>query len=144
MKQRLITKSTQILGVGLCAFLLLFTLMLLRDLGSSMANYQRQHDGNLLVSQASNAQMQDIVHWADNRGISIRQNKPFMYGKLISINGQSLADFSQNPVTAWPPYNGKFDCIGVMKFLQIMNCYRDNGGPPMRKAGSKYRWNRRY
>ncbi|MCC2605682.1 permease [Planctobacterium marinum] len=97
MKQRLITKSTQILGVGLCAFLLLFTLMLLRDLGSSMANYQRQHDGNLLVSQASNAQMQDIVHWADNRGISIRQNKPFMYGKLISINGQSLADFSQKP-----------------------------------------------
>lgn len=97
MKQRLITKSTQILGVGLCAFLLLFTLMLLRDLGSSMANYQRQHDGNLLVSRASAEQMRDLVSWTEEQGISIRQNKPFMYGKLIRVNGLLLDDFSQKP-----------------------------------------------
>ncbi|XOV80385.1 MAG: ABC transporter permease [Aestuariibacter sp.] len=97
MKQRLVSKSTQILGVGLCAFLLLFTLMLLKDLGSTMANYQRQHDGNLLVSQATEQQMTDIETWAQQHGIEVRQNKPFMYAKLTEINGQRLSDYSETP-----------------------------------------------
>ncbi|MDP2561910.1 ABC transporter permease [Psychrobium sp. 1_MG-2023] len=97
MKQRLINKSTQILGVGLCAFLLLFTLMLLKDLGQTMSSYQRQHDGNVMVSQATQPQMEFIEHWASDKDIAIRQTKPYMHAKLIAINNQSLAEFTDKP-----------------------------------------------
>lgn len=105
MKQRLLSKTMQILGVGLCAFLLLFTLMLLRDLGSSMQAYQRHHDGNLLVSQASQAQMVDIELWAKAQDIEIRQNKPFMYANLIKINNVHLSDFTQKPSDSLETFN---------------------------------------
>jgi len=97
MKQRLVSKSTQILGVGLCAFLLLFTLMLLKDFGISMAAYQRQHDGNLMVSQASKTQLAYIEQWAQEQGADIRQSKPYMFAKLVKINDQSLSEFSDKP-----------------------------------------------
>ena len=105
MKQRLLSKTTQILGVGLSAFLLLFSLMLLKDLGSSMQAYQRQHDGNLLVSQASSAQMTDIATWAAKHNVAIRQHKPFIYAKLTKVNGQHLADFSQKPSDSLATFN---------------------------------------
>ena len=97
MKQRLVSKSTQILGVGLCAFLLLFTLMLMKDLGDTMAAYQRQHDGNLFVSQASEKQMQDVIGWAETHNIELRQNKAYLYAQLTKVNQQHLSDFSQTP-----------------------------------------------
>lgn len=97
MRQRIVSKSTQIMGVGLCAFLLLFTLMLLRDLGNTMHNYQRQYDGNLFVSQADSAQMQAVELWALKQGGEIRQQKPFMYAKLIRVNQQSLDEFATRP-----------------------------------------------
>jgi len=97
MKQRLVNKSTQILGVGLCAFLLLFTLMLMKDLGSTLSAYQREHNGNLLVSQATAAQMRDIEQWAQKHNADIRQHKPFMYAKLIQVNGKDLSDFAEQP-----------------------------------------------
>ncbi|WDE08263.1 FtsX-like permease family protein [Thalassomonas viridans] len=97
MKQRLISKSTQILGVGLCAFLLLFTLMLMKDLGATMTMYQRQHDGNVMVSQATQPQLAYIEQWAAEQGVKIRQAKPYMYAKLVEVNDQSLAEFSQKP-----------------------------------------------
>lgn len=97
MRQRLVGKSTQILGVGLCAFLLLFTLMLMRDLGNTMSAYQRQHDGNLLVSQATESQMTDLRGWASNNRIDVRQSKPYMHAKLTEINGQHLSDIDQSP-----------------------------------------------
>ena len=97
MKQRLMSKSTQILGVGLCAFLLLFTLMLLKDLGATMTSYQRQHDGNVFVSQASQQQMDFVQSWANDEDINIRQIKPYMYAKLLEVNEQSLSEFSQKP-----------------------------------------------
>ncbi len=97
MKQRLLSKSTQILGIGLCAFLLLFTLMLLKDLGASMSAYQRQHDGNAFISQASQKQMSFVEDWSEEHNIRIRQVKPYMHAKLIEVNGQSLAEFSDKP-----------------------------------------------
>ncbi len=97
MRQRIVTKSTQILGVGLSAFLLLFTLMLMKDLSGTMSNYQRQHDGNLFVSQASESQMQTINQWASEQEIDIRQSKPFFYAKLIEVNKASLDQFSERP-----------------------------------------------
>ncbi|MEW6999312.1 ABC transporter permease [Colwelliaceae bacterium BS250] len=97
MKQRLVSKSTQILGVGLCAFLLLFTLMLLKDIGATMASYQRQHDGNIIISQATQSQLTYIQSWAKQQKVTIRQAKSYMYAKLVAVNEQSLAEFSQKP-----------------------------------------------
>jgi putative ABC transport system permease protein len=39
MRQRLFAKSAQVLGLGLCGLLLLFTLMLMRDLGGTMERH---------------------------------------------------------------------------------------------------------
>jgi len=97
MKQRLFSKTTQILGVGLSAFLLLFTLMLLKDLGTTMASYQRQHDGNVMVSQATSQQLAFIEQSAAKNKVTVRQAKPYMYAKLVAINEQSLTDYSQKP-----------------------------------------------
>lgn len=97
MKQRILSKSTQILGVGLCVFLLLFTLMLLKDLGATMSAYQRQHDGNAFISQASQPQIDFVNQWADENDIAIRQVKPYLYAKLTAVNEQSLQEFSDKP-----------------------------------------------
>ena len=97
MKQLILSKSTQILGIGLCVFLLLFTLMLLKDLGATMTSYQRQHDGNIMVTQATPLQLTFIEKLAVEKKLTIRQAKSFMYGKLIAVNEQSLAEFSQKP-----------------------------------------------
>lgn len=105
MKQRLMSKSTQILGTGLAAFLLLFTLMLLKDLGNSMTLHQRKYDGNLLVSQATSAQMADIEAWAAAQNIAIRQQKPFLYAKLTQINGIALAQTQHKPSDSLASFN---------------------------------------
>lgn len=105
MKQRLLSKTTQILGIGLAAFLLLFTLMLLKDLGDNMAAHQRAHDGNLLVTQASAAQMADIQVWAAEHAIAIRQHKPFIYAQLSHINGGQLSDTVQKPSDSLAAFN---------------------------------------
>jgi predicted lysophospholipase L1 biosynthesis ABC-type transport system permease subunit len=97
MKQRLLSKSTQILGIGLSTFLLLFTLMLLKDLGDTMASYQRTHDGNVMISQASQSQMKAINEWSTEHDISIRQTKPYLYAKVVKINDQILSKFTQKP-----------------------------------------------
>ena len=97
MKQRLVSKSTQIMGVGLCTFLLLFTLMLLRDVGNTMQSYNRQFDGNIVISQASSAQMDSVIQWADTHHAQIRQQKAFMYAKLSRINDQPVDDFVTTP-----------------------------------------------
>ena len=97
MKQRLLSKSTQILGIGLSTFLLLFTLMLLKDLGDTMVSYQRTHDGNVMVSQASQPQMKAIKQWSKEHNISLRQTKPYLYAKVVKINNQALSEFSKKP-----------------------------------------------
>jgi len=97
MKQRLLSKSTQILGIGLSTFLLLFTLMLLKDLGDTMTSYQRTHDGNVMVSQASQPQMKAIKQWSTEHNISLRQTKPYLYAKVVKINDQALSKFTKKP-----------------------------------------------
>jgi putative ABC transport system permease protein len=97
MKQRLLSKSTQILGIGLSTFLLLFTLMFLHDLGDTMASYQRTHNGNVMVSQASQPQMKAIEQWSSDNDITLRQSKPYFYAKVVKINTQALHQFATKP-----------------------------------------------
>jgi len=97
MKQRLLSKSTQIMGIGLSTFLLLFTLMFLKDLGDTMFAYQRTHDGNVMVSQASQSEMNAIEQWATGNDINLRQSKAYVYAKVVKINGQALNEFATKP-----------------------------------------------
>ena len=97
MKQRLLSKSTQILGVGLCATLLLFTLMLMKDIGQTMGNYTRSHDGNLVIGQAQSSQVEALRLWAEKTGSQIKQLKPYARGQLIAINGDDLASHAGKP-----------------------------------------------
>ena len=97
MKQRLFSKSTQILGIGLSIFLLLFTLMFLKDLGDTMTSYQRTHNGNVMVSQASQIQMNGIEQWSKVNDIDMRQSKPYFYAKVVKINNQALSTYITKP-----------------------------------------------
>ncbi|MBL4941411.1 MAG: permease [Colwellia sp.] len=97
MKQRLLSKSTQILGIGLSTFLLLFTLMFLKDLGDTMTSHQRTHDGNVMVSQASQPQMKAIKQWSKDNEINLRQSKAYFYAKVVKINNQALNKFATKP-----------------------------------------------
>ena len=97
MRQRLFAKSAQVLGLGLCGLLLLFTLMLMRDLGATMESHGRSHDGNLLISEAQTDQIAGIHRWAAETGSSIRTLRPFFSAQLVAVNGKYLADHMQQP-----------------------------------------------
>jgi len=97
MRQRIVSKSTQILGIGLSVFLLLFTLMLMKDIGATMAKYERQNNGNLVVSQATDEQFETVTDWASQHEASIRQAKSYLQAKLVEINGVELSEFAEKP-----------------------------------------------
>jgi len=97
MRQRLFAKSAQVLGLGLCGLLLLFTLMLMRDLGETMEKHGRSHDGNLLIAEAQADQIDGIHRWAGDTGSSVRTLRPFVSAQLIAVNGKTLAEHSQSP-----------------------------------------------
>lgn len=97
MRQRLFTKSAQVMGLGLCGLLLLFTLMLMRDLGTMMEGYARTHDGNLIVSEAQESHVEALHVWARENGAKVLALRPFIYAKLISVNGKRLNDYMQKP-----------------------------------------------
>jgi predicted lysophospholipase L1 biosynthesis ABC-type transport system permease subunit len=97
MRQRVFSKSAQIIGLGLCGLLLLFTMMLMRDLGTMMESYGRTQNGNLVIAEAQENHVDAIRAWAAENGSEIRQLRPFVSAKLISVNGQALADYMQKP-----------------------------------------------
>ena len=97
MRQRVFAKSAQVLGLGLCGLLLLFTLMLMRDLGGTMESYGRSHDGNLMISDAQSNQIDGINRWAAATGSKVRALRPFVPAQLVAVNGKSLADHSKKP-----------------------------------------------
>ncbi|MFC6978623.1 ABC transporter permease [Microbulbifer taiwanensis] len=97
MRQRLLGKSAQVMGLGLCATLLLFTFMLLRDLGQAMEANSRAVDGNLLIVRATSAQMADIEAWNRRTGSVLRQSRPYVRAQLVRINGLAPEAFSGQP-----------------------------------------------
>lgn len=97
MRQRLFAKSAQVMGLGLCGLLLLFTLMLMRDLGAMMEGYSRTHDGNLMISEAQESHVAALDAWADENGAKVLTLRPFVYAKLITVNGVRLQDYMQKP-----------------------------------------------
>lgn len=97
MKQRLLSKSAQILGVGLCATLLLFTLLLMKDIGTTMQRYTRTHDGNLIISQAQHNHIDSIKDWASSNTSQIKRLSPYMPAQLIKVNNQLLEHHTDKP-----------------------------------------------
>lgn len=92
MRQRLFAKSAQVMGLGLCGLLLLFSLMLMRDLGTTMEGYGRSHDGNLMIAEAQTDQIDAINHWAQQTGSTIRSLRPFVSAQPVAVNGKAIAD----------------------------------------------------
>ncbi len=93
----LFAKSAQVLGLGLCGLLLLFTLMLMRDLGATMKSHERSHDGNLLISEAQEDQLDGIHRWATATGSTVRTLRPFVSAQLVAVNGTPLAEYVKKP-----------------------------------------------
>jgi predicted lysophospholipase L1 biosynthesis ABC-type transport system permease subunit len=71
--------------------------MFLKDLGHTMMSYERTHNGNVMVSQASQSQMMAIELWSKSHHIELRQSKPYVYAKVIKINNQTLSKFTSKP-----------------------------------------------
>lgn len=97
MKQRLLSKSTQILGIGLCATLLLFTMMLMKDIGASMEQQMRTQDGNLIITEAQSQHIPALKKWAQDTDSQIKQLRPYIRAQLIKVNDLSLAKFAGKP-----------------------------------------------
>lgn len=97
MRQRLIQKSAQILGISLCATLLLFTLMFMRDIGDTMRQYTRTHDGNLFITQLNYADLDKLNAWLEQTDSQIVKLKPYFRAKLHTINGMTIDTFSPQP-----------------------------------------------
>lgn len=97
MRQRLFSKAAQVMGLGLCGLLLLFTLMLMRDFGNMMEGYVRTHDGNLIITEAHSEHTDAIHSWARETGSTVRTLRPYISAKLIAVNGQRLSDYMQKP-----------------------------------------------
>lgn len=91
MKQRLSSKATQIMGLGLCMTLMLFSFGLMKDFSNVLGQYTRSHDGNLMISQATGAQVERLQDWAQVHGAEIISAKPYYRAKLRSINNEPLA-----------------------------------------------------
>jgi predicted lysophospholipase L1 biosynthesis ABC-type transport system permease subunit len=71
--------------------------MFLKDLGDTMVSYQRTHDGNVMVSQASQPEMNAIKKWSTENDINLRQSKPYLYAKVVKINNLALNEFTTKP-----------------------------------------------
>lgn len=97
MRQRLFAKSAQVMGLGLCGLLLLFTLMLMRDFAGMLEGYGRTHDGNLMIAEAQADQTESIHTWANDTGSTVRSLRPYVSAQLVAVNGQRLADYMQKP-----------------------------------------------
>jgi putative ABC transport system permease protein len=97
MRQRLIQKSAQILGISLCATLLLFTLMFMRDIGDTMRQYTRTHDGNLFIAQLNYNDLDKLKGWLQQTDSQLVKVKPYYRAMLHTINGMSIDTFSQQP-----------------------------------------------
>ncbi|WP_229954210.1 ABC transporter permease [Parasphingorhabdus litoris] len=97
MKQRIVSKSSQILGLGLCSLLLLFTLMLMKDIGSTMEGYSRTNNGNLLIAELPEGDIEAFDNWSVENAVEVRQLRPYASAKLISINGAPIAEAVTTP-----------------------------------------------
>lgn len=97
MKQRLFNKSTQILGVGLCSTLLLFTLMLMKDLRDTMHSQLRNDNGNLIISDAQEGHMDALRDWSERTGSEIRHFSAYSRALAVRVNGKTLEDFATQP-----------------------------------------------
>nr|WP_307774134.1 FtsX-like permease family protein [Luteimonas salinisoli] len=97
MRKRLLSKSTQVMGFGLCCTLLLFTLMLMKDIGETLEANRRINDGNLVIAKADPDQLAAIRHWSESTGSRIRQIRPFASAQLVAVNDRPLKDFVRQP-----------------------------------------------
>ncbi len=97
MKKRILSRSSQILGLGLCSLLLLFTLMLMKDIGASMEGYTRANDGNLMIAELQSQHRPVLEQWAKANNSQIRQLRPYASAKLSQINGRPLDEAIMTP-----------------------------------------------
>ncbi|MCK0068990.1 ABC transporter permease [Kordiimonas laminariae] len=97
MRQRIFSKSAQILGLGLCGLLLLFSLMLMRDFSAMIETNSRVEEGNLIISEAQEKHVGAIHDWSEKTGSTVKQLRPFLSAKLVQVNGVLLNDYMKKP-----------------------------------------------
>ena len=97
MRQRAMNKSLQIMGLGLGATLLLFTLMLMKDLGATLERQTRQHDGNLMIAQLLKSDEPTLQQWLGEQHGSMRVSRDYVKATLLDVNHQPLNQHVTHP-----------------------------------------------
>ena len=97
MRQRIFSKSAQIMGLGLCGLLLLFSLMLMKDFSAMIETNGRVQDGNLIISEAQENHVEAIQNWSAETGSTVNQLRPFLSAKLVQVNGEPLNEYMTKP-----------------------------------------------
>lgn len=96
-RQRLFTRSTQIIALGLSLCVFVMGLKLSDDFISMFERVSRANNGNLFVSYASIEQKQAIESWAADNDADVRQWRPFQFAQLLQVNDQLLDSWASHP-----------------------------------------------
>jgi len=100
MKERLMAKSTQIIGLGLSVTLLLSSLGLMHDLNNTMNSQMRSNNGNLYVSDIAEPAVPNLRDWAAASGSEVSDLDPFVHASLVRINDLPVESFATQPSEA--------------------------------------------
>ena len=97
MRKRLLSKSAQIIGLGLSLMLFIFCLKMVDDFTGMLESVSRKQNGNLFISQANQTEIDAIHGWAEQTNSDVRQLSPFVYAELTKINNQAVHDHATQP-----------------------------------------------
>ncbi|TDF34755.1 FtsX-like permease family protein [Alteromonadaceae bacterium M269] len=97
LRTRLLSKSAQIIALGFCLTLLIFSLRLAEDFTQMLTSVSRHQDGNLFISQATSEDIKALESWATQTNSEIRHLRPFTYAEVTHINDKTLKQHSKGP-----------------------------------------------
>lgn len=100
MHNRVMAKSTQIIGLGLSLSLLMSALGLMQDLNATMSSQMRSNNGNLYVSDVATSAVPDLRAWAQETNSTVLELDPFVHATLVRINEMPVETFAIQPSEA--------------------------------------------
>lgn len=97
MKQRLASKTSQVVSIGSCVFLLVFTSQLSENFARQFERYYINNDGNIFIEHATSQEKRALVDWTEQTGSELVHLAPFQFANLVSINQQPLLEIGYGP-----------------------------------------------
>ncbi len=97
MRQRLVVKSAQIMGIGLSLILVILCLRMTDDFTQMFDKITLDRDGDLLITKATEKQHKDLLSWATKTGSKAMGFSPFVLSRLVAVNNKPLLQHTSGP-----------------------------------------------